>query len=427
MIDGQFVQIFSLAITHLWQSFLFHLFIITMVFASVFERVFGKAQKTITKPFGVLDLPHELLKIIMIHVDDSSIIAIRSTCTFLREESKDRFLALYFTDIEIKMCKKSLQKLLSFSDEPHLISQIKSLVFAIPVHHYFPHHLDLITEALSGLSQHGKAICFGVASEQDNHIDLKLHVGDMMYLLRLLRSRLVEARELMNVPSWKIIIRTRDFRNDSGQFVYWCLIDLRRFIGLEARNITTTQAILVEIHDGCGQPTREINISKKTSRTMQAVCINLNCDVVKPDKSIEALDELELLTHGGTRAALDSLVLKQSTIRKYSLRHVLNRARLEHLGLEDVRIRDFNGKNYIPGDWLETFEDLIIYDFFDSLKSCRLTNLFNDDGEVFVEGTWEFTTTPGSITVTDAIRMLISNVKYARSLKELASEAHQPS
>ncbi|THZ69200.1 hypothetical protein D6C85_06910 [Aureobasidium pullulans] len=377
-----------------------------MVFASVFERVFGKAQKTITKPFGVLDLPHELLKIIMIHVDDSSIIAIRSTCTFLREESKDRFLALYFTDIEIKMCKKSLQKLLSFSDEPHLVSQIKSLVFAIPVRYYFPHHLDLITEALSGLSQHGKAISFGVASEQENHIDLKLHVGDMMYLLRLLRSRLVEARELMNVPSWKIIIRTRDFRNDSGQFVYL--------------------AILVEIHDGCGQPTREINISKKTSRTMQAVCINLNCDVVKPDKSIEALDELELLTHGGTRAALDSLVLKQSTIRKYSLRHVLNRARLEHLGLEDVRIRDFNGKYYIPGDWLETFEDLIIYDFFDSLKLCRLTNLFNDDGEVFVEDTWEFTATPGSITVTDAIRMLISNVKYARSLKELASEAHQP-
>lgn len=393
-----------------------------MVFASVFERVFGKAQKTITKPFGVLDLPHELLKIITIHVDDSSIIAIRSTCTFLREESKDRFLALYFTDIEIKMCKKSLQKLLSFSDEPRLVSQIKSLVFAIPAP-YFRRHLDLITEVLSGLSRHGKAISFGVASEQENHTDLKVHVGDMMHLLR---SRLVEARELMNVPSWKIIIRTRDFRNDSGLFVYWCLIDLRRFIGWEARDITATQAILVEIHDGCGQPTRQINISKKTSRTMQAVCINLDCDVMKRDMSIEALDELEVLYHGATRAALDSLVLKQSTIRKYSLRHVLNRARLEHLGLEDVRIRDFNGKNYIPGDWLETFEDLIIYDFFDSLKSRRLTNLFNDDGEVFVEGTWEFTTTPGSITVTDAIRTLISNVKYARSLRELASEAHQP-
>ncbi|THX77490.1 hypothetical protein D6D05_05750 [Aureobasidium pullulans] len=384
-----------------------------MVFASVFERVFGKAQETILKPFRVLDLPHELLKIIMIHVDDSSIIAIRSTCTLLREESKDRFLALYFTDIEIKMCKKSLQKLSSFIDEPHLVSQIKSLVFAVPAH-YFPRHLDLITETLSGLSRHGKAISFGVASEQENHTNLKVHVGDMMYLLR---SRLVEARELMDVPSWKIIIRTRDFRNDSGLFVYWCLIDLRRFIGWEARDITTTQAILVEIHDGCGQPTRQINISKKTSRTIQAVCINLNCDVMKPDMSIEALDELEVLSHGATRAALDSLVLKQSTIRKYSLRHVLNRARLEHLGLEDVHIRDFNGKNYIPADWLETFEDLIIYDFFDRLESCRLTNLFNDDGEVFVEGTWEFTATPGSITVTDAIRMLISNVKYARSLR----------
>ncbi|THZ12426.1 hypothetical protein D6C89_10806 [Aureobasidium pullulans] len=46
---------------------------------------------------------------IMIHVDDSSIIAIRSACTLLKDETKERFLALYFTRIEIKMSKKSLQ------------------------------------------------------------------------------------------------------------------------------------------------------------------------------------------------------------------------------------------------------------------------------------------------------------------------------
>ncbi|THY20428.1 hypothetical protein D6D01_06751 [Aureobasidium pullulans] len=46
---------------------------------------------------------------IMIHVDDSSVIVIRSACTLLKEETEERFRALYFTNIEIKMSKKSLQ------------------------------------------------------------------------------------------------------------------------------------------------------------------------------------------------------------------------------------------------------------------------------------------------------------------------------
>lgn len=35
---------------------------------------------------------------IMIHVDDSSIIDIRSTCTLLKDETEYRFRALYCTD-----------------------------------------------------------------------------------------------------------------------------------------------------------------------------------------------------------------------------------------------------------------------------------------------------------------------------------------
>jgi hypothetical protein len=69
----------------------------------------NEKQQIIPRPSPLLDLPHELIKMIMIHVDDSSIIAIRSACTLLKDETKDRFLALYFTRIEIKMSKKSLQ------------------------------------------------------------------------------------------------------------------------------------------------------------------------------------------------------------------------------------------------------------------------------------------------------------------------------
>lgn len=45
----------------------------------------------------------------MIHVDDSSIIDLRSTCTLLKGETEYRFRALYSTNIEIKMSKKSLE------------------------------------------------------------------------------------------------------------------------------------------------------------------------------------------------------------------------------------------------------------------------------------------------------------------------------
>ncbi|THY49861.1 hypothetical protein D6C99_04990 [Aureobasidium pullulans] len=69
----------------------------------------NEKQEIIPRPSPLLDLPHELIKMIMIHVDDSSIIAIRSACTLLKDETKDRFLALCFTRIETKMSKKSLQ------------------------------------------------------------------------------------------------------------------------------------------------------------------------------------------------------------------------------------------------------------------------------------------------------------------------------
>lgn len=69
----------------------------------------NEEQETILRPFPVLDLPYELIKKIMVYVDDSSIIDIRSTCTLLKDETEYRFRALYFTNIEIKMSKKSLQ------------------------------------------------------------------------------------------------------------------------------------------------------------------------------------------------------------------------------------------------------------------------------------------------------------------------------
>ncbi|THV67237.1 hypothetical protein D6D28_07643 [Aureobasidium pullulans] len=69
----------------------------------------NEEQETILRPFPVLDLPHELIKVIMIHVDDSSIIDIRSTCTLLKDETEYQFRALYFTNIEIKMSENSLQ------------------------------------------------------------------------------------------------------------------------------------------------------------------------------------------------------------------------------------------------------------------------------------------------------------------------------
>ncbi|TIA32657.1 hypothetical protein D6C78_08087 [Aureobasidium pullulans] len=58
----------------------------------------NEEQETILRPFPVLDLPHELIKMITIHVDDSSIIAIRSRCTLLKVETGDRLRALCFTD-----------------------------------------------------------------------------------------------------------------------------------------------------------------------------------------------------------------------------------------------------------------------------------------------------------------------------------------
>ena len=58
----------------------------------------NEEQEAILRPFPVLDLPHELIKMIMIHVDDSSIIDIRPTCTLLKDETEDRVRALYLAD-----------------------------------------------------------------------------------------------------------------------------------------------------------------------------------------------------------------------------------------------------------------------------------------------------------------------------------------
>ncbi|THX62738.1 hypothetical protein D6D08_08413 [Aureobasidium pullulans] len=58
----------------------------------------NEKQEIIPRPSPLLDLPHELIKMIMIHVDDSSIIDIRSTCTLLKDETEYRFRALYCTD-----------------------------------------------------------------------------------------------------------------------------------------------------------------------------------------------------------------------------------------------------------------------------------------------------------------------------------------
>ncbi|THW99712.1 hypothetical protein D6D13_09970 [Aureobasidium pullulans] len=73
----------------------------------------NEEQETILRPFPVLDLPHELIKMIMIHrfralystnieikMSENSlqVIAIRSRCTLLKVETEDRLRALYSTD-----------------------------------------------------------------------------------------------------------------------------------------------------------------------------------------------------------------------------------------------------------------------------------------------------------------------------------------
>ncbi|KAG9527724.1 hypothetical protein KCU93_g4963, partial [Aureobasidium melanogenum] len=103
---------------------------------------------------------------------------------------------------------------------------------------------------------------------------------------------------------------------------------------------------------------------------------------------------------------------------RQTLRFAVNRnSSLRHLVLEDVRLRRFDIKfpEIVPSDWIDTLQMLRL----DNLESCRLVNLYDGNGDLFIEGVWEFTATSYR-SVGDAIAGLVENVQRARSIRDEA-------
>ncbi|KAH0373752.1 hypothetical protein KCU65_g408, partial [Aureobasidium melanogenum] len=363
--------------------------------------------------FRILDLPPEISDLVLKNVDKSALVATRSTCKQFKEETDDRFYTTFLTELECNLTQSKLASLLWLSQQSRLARHIKSLLFSIDDDHTAHPHHRLINRIINNLVIFSSSVTLGVASQQWNHADFWEHCRDMEHFLNFC---LVPLRHVINVDTWKIVVRTHDLRFADGSLED-CFGEIGDFMAsVLSRYVTLTQDIELEIHDGAGDPVRYVQVTNNATR--HATLKNFNCETLDNYNRTCSLEDADFTDSWKPK----TLTIRDSVFLQETLRRSINRnPTLRHLVLENVRVRrEFDPfDNFIePADWIETLQMLQL----GRLESCRLVNLRDGNDDFFVEGVWEFIATP-YCSVSNAIAGLIENVQRARSLRDEA-EAH---
>ncbi|KAH0344092.1 hypothetical protein KCU83_g8503, partial [Aureobasidium melanogenum] len=362
--------------------------------------------------FRLKDLPSEIFKLVLNNVDKSDLPAIRSTCRILKEETDDHFHVAFFTEIECDLSQRKLEKLVWLSKQSHLACHIKILLFAIHDNYTARSIHRLVDVVINNLSFFSSSLTLGVASQQWDHASFYRHCGEMT---EFLKNRLVSCTNAIDVSTWKIVARIDDLRLGRDYMnLHDCFGSFEEFVRSQLnRNVTTTQDIEIEIHEGAGDPVRYVKVIKNPALQARAILENFNCDRFDADNHNYSLDDAVFMESW----RLNSLSVKDSIFLRQTLRFAVNRnPSLRHLVLENVRLRRFNINipEIVPSDWIDALQMLRL----GNLESCRLVDLYDGNGDFFIEGVWEFTATPYR-SVGDAIAGLIENVQRARSIRDV--------
>ncbi|KAG9671470.1 hypothetical protein KCU99_g4744, partial [Aureobasidium melanogenum] len=315
--------------------------------------------------FRLKDLRSEIFKLVLNNVDKSDLPAIRSTCKILKEETDDHF-------------------------HSQLACHIKTLLFSIHDNYIARSIHRLVDVVINNLSFFSSSLTLGVASQQWNHSSVYGHCGEMT---EFLKNRLVSCTNAIDAYTWKVVARIGDIRLGRDYInLHDCFGSFEEFVRSRLnRNVTTTQNIEIEIHEGAGDPVRYVKVTKNPALQAHAILENFNCDRFDANNHDYPLSDA-------------------------TLRFAVNRnPSLRHLVLEDVRLRrfDIEFSEIVPSDWIDTLQMLRL----DNLESCSLVNLYDGNGDLFIEGVWESTATPYR-SVGDAIAGLVENVQRARSIRD---------
>ncbi|KAH0386116.1 hypothetical protein KCU92_g2898, partial [Aureobasidium melanogenum] len=363
--------------------------------------------------FRLRDLPSEIFKLVLNNVDKSDLPAIRSTCKILKEETDDHFHVAFFTEIECDLSQRKLEKLVWLSKQSQLACHIKTLLFSIHDNYTARSIHRLVDVVINNLSFFSSSLTLGVASQQWNHSSVYRHCGEMT---EFLKNRLVSCTNAIDASTWKVVARIGDIRLGRDYVnLHDCFGSFEEFVGSQLnRNVTTTQNIEIEIHEGAGDPVRYVKVTKNPALQAHAILENFNCDRFDANNHNYSLSDAVFMESW----RFNSLTVRDSIVLRQTSRFAVNRnPSLRHLVLEDVRLRRFDIEfpEIVPSDWIDTLQMLRL----DNLESCRLVNLYDGNGDLFIEGVWEFTATPYR-SVGDAIAGLVENVQRARSIRDEA-------
>ncbi|KAG9663194.1 hypothetical protein KCU64_g1474, partial [Aureobasidium melanogenum] len=330
--------------------------------------------------FRLKDLPSEIFKLVLNNVDKSDLPAIRSTCRILKEETEDHFHVAFFTEIECDLSQRKLEKLVWLSKQSHLACHIKILLFAIH-HNYTARSIHrLVDVVINNLSFFSSSLTLGVASQQWDHASFYRHCGEMT---EFLKNRLVSCTNAIDVSTWKIVARIDDLRLGRDYMnLHDCFGSFEEFVRSQLnRNVITTQDIEIEIHEGAGDPVRYVKVTNNPALQARAILEIFNCDRFDADNHNYSLDDAVFMESW----RLNSLSVKDSIFLRQTLRFAANRSpSLRHLVLEKVRLRRFNINipEIVPSDWIDALQMLRL----SNLESCRLVNLYDGNGDFFIEG-----------------------------------------
>ncbi|CAD0090194.1 unnamed protein product, partial [Aureobasidium mustum] len=234
-------------------------------------------------------------------------------------------------------------------------------------------------------------------------------------------NRLVPCTNAIDVSAWKIIVRIENLRRDRDWNLHDCFGSFQDFVesGLNG-NVPTTQDIEIEIHEAAGDPTRYIKVTKNTALQAHAVLENFNCDQFDGNYTNYSLDDAVFTDSWRVNA----LTIKDSIFLKQTLRFSINRnLSLRHLVIENVHLRRFNADfpDIEPADWLDTLQRLQL----GNLETCRLANLYDANGDFFVEGVWEVAATPyRSVTDASALATMMQHGSRAARMARFTSANH---
>lgn len=362
--------------------------------------------------FRLNDLPSEIYKLVLNSFDKSTLAAVRSTCKNFKEGTEDRFQTTFFTEIECGLTQRDLEKLVWLSKQSHLARHIKSLLFSVDDSYTARPFHRLADVIINNLGFFSDSVTLGVASQQWSHSSLSYHCEEMT---QFLTNRLVPLADTFSVRSWKIVVRTNNLSLDRDQNLSDCFNPFRRFVSSElSGNATTPLDIELEIHERAGDPIRYVKVTKSAASKAHAILENFNCEQHYQDDSgrhlMYTLDDATFTEYWNT----ETLTIKNSIFLLETLQiSTFWNFPLRHLILENVGIRCFVSDEFDiePADWIDTFQMLQL----GNLESCLLVNLYDGNGDFFIEGAWEFTATP-FCSVSDAIAGLIENVQRARSI-----------